>query len=327
MAADCVADAAFVAVRNATGCPSSSWQAVVADAVPRAAPVTMVNVGANKGYALVEFLGLWTQHGVSAKTWSRAIKWYANKTHSKWLASNACGFCGDCRQASPAKHSRSSGVAHALELAANNRALLREVAVETGLAAAIRVHNYAASNMTTSMLHVPIFAGGETRSLQTADDKICQKGGCTERVDVTTIDDFFRAQSIASVYHLTIDTEGYDALVLEGAAESLRARRVALLEFEVSKGGYWTTRKRPSLAHYRERRTLRATTRKLDAAGYACFWQTEAGLVPLSGPCWRPEFDMFRTWSNVVCAHEAPVVAVLVRLAKESLQRRRGRGE
>ena len=53
----------------------------------------------------------------------------------------------------------------------------------------------------------------------------------------------------------------------------------------------------------------------LDAAGYTCFWQTRRDdlLVPASGACWRPEFEL-RRWSNLVCAWRADFVAILAAL-------------
>lgn len=313
---DCLADAAAVARRNVTGCPSSSWQSLVADVVPRAAPV-FVNVGANKGYSLVEFLATWTQRGASAGAWHKAILRYADLHKTKYLKQFGCGFCRDCRAPLPMPHSRTGGITHALELTSNNRQLLRTVAADAGLGPPlIRVHNYAASNVSGSMVYVPTFTGGETRSIRSATDRMCVRtSACTEHVTVITIDDFLREQRLSSIYHLAIDTEGYDALVLEGARETLGARRVAIVEFEVSKAGYWTQQSRSPL--YGERRLLGTAVRRLETAGYSCFWQTSAGLVPLSGPCWLPSFEKIRTWSNVVCAHEAPVVATLARLARK----------
>ena len=313
--ADCLGDGALIARRNATGCPRGSWPDIIAGVVPRKAPVTLINVGANKGYSLVNFMALWSQHQVSPLKWHQGIMKYAKNHNHRWLSQYGCGFCHDCRAHMPQKHGRTSGVAHALELTANNRNMLREVASETGLS--IRVHDEAVSNVTGSMVYIPTFTGGETRSLRSIDDRLCRSSGaCTESVNVTTIDEFLSRKSIRSVYQLSIDTEGHDALVLEGAEEAIRARRVALIEFEVNRNGFWTIQRRNPL--FPERRTLRTVMRKLTAVGYGCFWQSSSGLVPLSGPCWRPEFDQFRRWSNILCAHEAPVVAALVRLAKEA---------
>ena len=48
---------------------------------------------------------------------------------------------------------------------------------------------------------------------------------CTERVRTTTLDDFFAAQRLRGAYRVLIDTEGSDALVLEGMAQVREAKR------------------------------------------------------------------------------------------------------
>ena len=148
MAADCPPTSkATSAWLNLTGCPSSHWQEVVAGAVPRTAPIHFVNVGANKGYSLVEFLGLWSQHHVTPHAWGRKIYWYAKQRKFKYLAQTGCGYCWDCKARAIGKHQRTGGRAIALELVANNRAMVRTLARETGLAASLAVHDFAASNV------------------------------------------------------------------------------------------------------------------------------------------------------------------------------------
>ena len=169
------------------------------------------------------------------------------------------------------------------------------------------------------MRHVPIVAGGETRSLLSGSEAICQRSGaCSEKIEAITLDEFFRKQGLDQVYHVLIDTEGHDALVLEGARGLLAKRKIALLEFEVNKEGFWSRKNR------RDGRTVLGATARLAEAGYTCFWQTSAGLVPLSGACWRREMEM-RRWSNIVCAHAEAEVALLATLAAEDEERRRGR--
>lgn len=210
---------------------------------------------------------------------------------------------------------------HALELTANNRAMLRSVLNATGLSTSVHVHDYAASNESRVMRHVPTFAGGETRGLRASTDRLCRtSNACSERIDAITLDEFVERQGLSDLHHVTIDTEGHDALVLEGFRRTLSRRRVQLVEFEVNAQGFWTLKKRDEL--YRERRSLKGAASWLASAGYSCFWQTREGLVPLSGPCWKHEFDTFRHWSNVVCAHDAAVISQFVRLAKRDFARR-----
>ena len=51
------------------GCSAVPWAEVVADVMPRPAPVIYVNVGANKGYNLVEYAQRYTDTNVTRSTW------------------------------------------------------------------------------------------------------------------------------------------------------------------------------------------------------------------------------------------------------------------
>ena len=131
-----------------------------------------------------------------------------------------------------------------------------------------------------------------------------------------SLDDFFREQKLESLYHVAIDTEGWDALVVEGMRHTLAQRRVAVLEFEVNGGGMWSfERKRGGQS---PGRTVEHTLSMLHSAGYACFWLLKNALLPASGACWLPEFGGRPKWSNIVCAHEPQVIRVLDDMAREA---------
>ena len=86
---------------------------------------------------------------------------------------------------------------------------------------------------------------------------------------------------------VSIDTEGFDALVLEGMRALLAARMCTSL----------------SSTHHPESRALKTILSWLTELGYECFWTGSDGcLAPASGLCWRDEFEI-RSWSNLVCAH------------------------
>ena len=129
-----------------TGCSMVPWAQVVADVVPRPAPVIYVNVGANKGYNVAEHMSMWSQHGVTNQLWHQNILKYAQENNRGFLRAYSCGNCGACKSAAPAPHMRSGGHVHVLELTASNRALLRNLIVRTGLTEDVSVHDLAASN-------------------------------------------------------------------------------------------------------------------------------------------------------------------------------------
>jgi hypothetical protein len=98
---------------------------------------------------------------------------------------------------------------------------------------------------------------------------------CSEYLNATSIDSFLRRTSFSHVFQLVVDTEGHDAAVLMGMRQSLRERRIRILQFEYS--GRWPVEpkecKLRSLdAHYpvackKPSRTLGSTVRALDVGG------------------------------------------------------------
>lgn len=59
-----------------------------------------------------------------------------------------------------------------------------------------------------------------------------ESGGAAEPVRVTTLDDFFAAQSISRADMVKIDAEGFDFLVLLGAQRLLQEGRLEVIQFE-----------------------------------------------------------------------------------------------
>ena len=118
--------------------------------------------------------------------------------------------------------------------------------------------------------------------------------------------------------HVAVDTEGWDALVVEGMRKSIRDRKVAIVEFEVNNRGMWNR-----LIAKRDARTVNGTFNLFHSAGYACFWVLARSLIPASGACWIDAYRAKPEWSNVVCAHEPPVVDALGTIVREGLAQRR----
>lgn len=57
-------------------------------------------------------------------------------------------------------------------------------------------------------------------------------GNMVESVHVTTVDDYLGQTDLYRVDLLKIDAEGFDYLVLKGAIDSLRTRRIRMIQFE-----------------------------------------------------------------------------------------------
>ena len=320
--------------RGLSSCPSGSWLTEAAALRAGSSAPVYINVGANKGYSALEFVSLWSQKHVSGHAWNRALRSFPGAGGK--LRAYSCGNCKDCHRQPPPLHGRSGGVAHLLEMAHGNRALLRHAIRATNLTAEVVVHDAAASNVS-GVMRVPAHTMvGEERNA------LCLPGqrDCTESVRVVTIDDFIEhdlAQQPRQLgpprppgpeaWLVSIDTEGHDALVLEGMRRTLTARRVAIVQFEVSGRGFWSNGGggRTPRAYSRERRSLRHVISSFESTGYECFWELTDGLLPLSGACWRDEYDAPRPrslWANIACAHEPRVVAMMHRVSSTTMSLR-----
>ena len=72
-----------------------------------------------------------------------------------------------------------------------------------------------------------------------------------------------------------------------------------------------------------ERRDLKSTLRALAQYGYTCFWQGDKGsLAAASGASWCDAFE-FRAHSNLVCAHDAQILAAMRQVALAGAAQRR----
>ena len=91
---------------------------------------------------------------------------------------------------------------------------------------------------------------------------------------------------------LSIDTEGLDPLVLDGAQALLR--RTKLLAFEYNGMGAWLSR------------PLEAEVARLGAQGFDCYFMQRSTLLRLTpASCFVAATHEHRSWSNVLCAHRA----------------------
>ena len=271
-------------------------------------------MGANKGYNVAEHMGRWSRHAVSAAVWHREVLAYAREHKRGFLKTYACGNCGACKSAAPPVHARSGGRMHLLELTAANRELLRHLVKVAGLERDVHVHDLAASNASGFIEMRRTMAGDERASLTHGSARKCD--GCTERVQVVTLDEFVARQQLGPVYTVSIDTEGSDGKVLEGMDGMLRRRQAAIVEFEVQRSGFRKA----------DGRSLHGALQRLERFGYSCFWQFPDALVPASGECWRERFGQKLRWSNMLCAHEPAVVSRLLALAVDAHRARVARG-
>lgn len=296
----CAADAESIVNKSVTGCSAGTWADSLAH-LASASPV-MINIGANTGYAMVDFLRRFSSSKVNGSAWRHEIMRYATLVGSKNLRWTSCGVCSQCKGPTPRQYN-SGGTAHALELDATNRKILRHLSNATGLP--ITVHDLAAGPKDGRGCAASALPGFEGGSLRVIDDpsRRCWAARRHQEVNTTTVDTLLRNLRIETVEHLSIDTEGWDALVLEGARDSIKLRKIRIIEFEYSRR--WQLKKKK----------LEPLQSWLLESGYHCFWLTRRKgkvqrVVPLSGQCWRSTFEISRL-ANVACVHDAAYVKVL----------------
>lgn len=313
-----------------TGCKmGSKW---VKGGCKDVKPIVFFNVGANKGFAVASMLQHFTvDPGFTNMDWFNEIGRYVTHTYGvnpdaiERLKSEYCGACSSCHeQPSPLRHLTSSVDLdiHAFEIANGNVRWLRWAFAKFGIRASLV---RAAATNTTARVKVPLTQGiedfGDEKGAvrpehakmlnhgRNADCPMCrplkcyEEGKCWQFLQGLPLDDYLAQEGLSHVHLISIDTEGHDALVLEGLRKSLAKGAVDVLEFEFNAVlGHWNYRSR-------DRRLLHDTVVELENNHYGCFWQDAMGCIsPVSGACWKNAFEKIG-WSNLVCARGTSSVA------------------
>ena len=326
----CIPDTSTV-LRNLT-CQTAWFDQAVAQ-LPRARPVLHIQVGAGMGYGLANFLALWSDPSLTPQKWHKKLKQYGNRNTGRLVRQvrqNACP-CGMCDRKQVRTHTRKGAKAHVLELHSGKRAMIRSMLKVAGYAKNVHVHPLAASNYSGAL-----WADGAAKNV--AEDaelrfengtKKCEGESCDERekasaehVQATTIDDFLAKERIGIVFSIGINIDGFDPLILEGMRRSLEYKAVAVVEFGVSRGGYWTTHEKSK--RYNDRRELGDVISRMAGFGYTCFWRSSSDLLPISGDCWRKGYERIRKASRLVCAHEPKVVEMMMKHSANQYRKRTG---
>jgi len=292
-------------VARRSRCPSSLWKAnasiALLEAHDTSAPLIYFNAGANKGFAVAEFLQRFHDDGGNAPSnaaWFKAVR--AIKPSGMF----SCGMCGACKDPLPPpeeRHNRSVRV-FAFELLKSNAWLLGKLFQRHRVPG--RALNVAVGNYTgTAWAPTGVRTGQEWSS---AELGVGAGGGKLTPVPSITVDAFSQSEGLHVIDWLSIDAEGWDALVLQGGRSMLSQRRIHLLEFEYHSKGMWAASQPPA-----DRRDLAVVLRDLNAFGYTCFWQGDGGgLAQASGAAWCPSFE-WRGHSNLVCSHLDRIIDAL----------------
>ena len=301
---------ASLEVAKRSGCPAGRWQDVIAPLLASTAKgrnLTFVNVGANKGYNVAEFMQRFhfQRYILTSPAWHEELM---KSSPSKGVRVRfGCGLCNACKARPPRAKLHRPVEVHAIEMVRLNANALQRLFGVFKIPGT--VHHLAMSNYSGIAEYRQAGAIG-LEHFELGKDVTKYK---SERVGCLTLDNFasmhlpppkrsFLGVASPRIDLLSVDAEGQDALILEGAEELLSKRSVAVLEFEYIMRGYWRYDKGA------DRRHLGDVLARLEKFGYRCYWQGESGsLAHASGPYWCDAFA-FRLRSNLVCSHRPDVL-------------------
>ena len=310
----CLSLAATIYIALHSACPGPQWLDRVAPTLGRQgeAPAVIFVAGANKGFGIISLLNRFGDRRMKPLAWQVALRRYKERRARQALtpaSASSCGVCGACREPQPpiARLLASHLELHAFELTQANAAWLIHARKAFGLdrkAHSLVVTRAAVSNASGELL-VPVsgaasVVGEESISplgislgtSHAASRAEAQSRGPEkiERVRAIALDDYARNARVQHIDFLSIDTEGFDALVLEGAAGLLERGAVTVVEFEYHFTAYWN-------ASQAESRSLEGVVRSLGRWGYTCFFQGNARLADgcvaaITGSCWRAAYEV-----------------------------------
>ena len=286
-------------------CPSAIWQDRVTPLLTTA-NMTLIVIGANKGYAAIAFLSRYlpaSRWNVDVRTWQTAQR-------------VDCGVCRACnavirRPRIRGRHATNATVL-AVELIGDTARRLQRgfrrfgvpgVAVHAAVGAVPGIGYEPTISNVTNFDGRPMALGGSF----VPEHYGLTKAKYGHQVRVTTVDALHAAHGLGVVDQLSIDTEGNDANVLDGANGLFERGLVRLVEFEYHHTGAWKTRK------------LSVTLDKLHRHGFTCFWQGNSRYGMLGEYLDGCDYE-HAPWgrnqrigrmSNLVCAREERVVGRL----------------
>jgi len=185
----------------------------------------------------------------------------------------------------------------------DNVKLLNTLKAQVLSADGLEVVHAAVSNITGTASFPVGGSGQENLGMSSAVlPKSGERRDADVQVDVITVDKLLEDRNLDHVDVITIDTEGHDPAVLQGARKTLREKGVGLLVFEVHqdiKGTPWS------------QTTLFSVVEELASLQFDCYWARRDGHLKRLTGCWTTKREDKLNgpigWSNVACARfESP---------------------
>eukprot|EP00668_Euglena_longa_P046023 GGOE01061707.1.p1 GENE.GGOE01061707.1~~GGOE01061707.1.p1 ORF type:complete len:373 (-),score=89.48 GGOE01061707.1:272-1309(-) len=285
-------------ITQASSCPEAIWKPLFQSSRTLQAlerPVVIFDIGCNKGYDAVKSLRLFSQDPrFDVMTWGRETRF-------------RCGVCAQCKTNPRLEAGTASKTVHlhCIEPLPANYETVQAAADRLGLRPrGLRVVHGAFTNRSDAVARkwraqFPVVRGWwallpTSWKLFGAEqvgidvNPLCP--GCAmEDVPLMVLDDYVVRENISRIDVLSLDTEGNDALVLQGGARTL-ASCVGYVEFEYGTGGAWQ--------HIR----LPEVLLPLEEAGFVCYWLGKGKLWRITG-CWHAAYSTVQVWANIGCVH------------------------
>ncbi|KAL1525252.1 hypothetical protein AB1Y20_020117 [Prymnesium parvum] len=225
--------------------PAKEWLDAVAPWLGSDGKVVFLNVGANKGYAAASMTQRYTDAPFTNGDWLADLRRFQqNKTESRRVLRKLtrtekvlhtpCGACGACEE----RPRRGGGAreleVHAFELLDANIEWLQWAFTRFGVKGVV---NQAVVCNESGSIQVPVKMplGAEfITPLKQTTFVSAKHRWLVGTLEKLKLDDYVLRAGIKHAHIVSIDTEGYDALVLEGMRRMLETQAVDVLEFETT---------------------------------------------------------------------------------------------
>ena len=244
----------------------------------------MVDVGANKGYVIAEWLEILLGEGRTVFTpHNLGVQIYSRHRNEGGFMSK-CGGCCECvggTTRATAEERASSVQVWAFEPGVANYRWLRSFFMNASL---VNVTNAAVSYAPGTAYFPDTLLGVETGKVkeQPAEGYV--------PVQIVSLDSFFPAE-VDFLDVLSTDAEGFDQDVAKGATRFIAQGRVGVYQFEM----------------YRAE-DYKSIFRSLEFSGFACYFFTEArgraraaAFVRITHGCWNDVYANWTGWVNGLC--------------------------
>lgn len=274
-----------------TNCPMAKW----VDEMVRTDPSpgkTIVSIGCNKGNDAIRFMELWdlsVEKFWSQTSWEKNMAknipyMYACAPQTEYVTARML------KQSVLAEDISGTPTGVCVEPMPNNVHVLKATSAKLGYRAdtphgsfhIVQAAVVAKASHGQTLPFPNLKAGWERAHLNDHDPDVDHV-----QVPAKTADMIINDLALDRIDILSIDTEGYDAEVLQGAKEALQKARY--LEFEVHRD--WA----PWMST-----SLKSVIDNLDQHGFTCYWAGNNGKLTDIKACWDDDFET-GIWANAAC--------------------------